>query len=1119
MDELLGLGVGESNRSCGSIADLQEQLHDILSTRVTPSSAQHVTETFDIRSSAVFDVPITPPENEALETSSHIDPLLGGVQTSITPALGPNGEQVATRRINAIDALTVQATDNNALQKVVAGHIIASLGQVDSSQWVVRQVSRTDQGWTFSYDCKDSQAEWDRQSSKTPAKTAIAEWSEKGGQDPIHLARPAFDCRGSLRISFVKSTRTIDIKYEHTPLHKTVEELIELLAPPPLAPIIKTPAKNAKTPKQPKEPRPPKVPKTKTPRPRKRPQGEDGVPGAQGSQPKKRRKKKESTAPGALDGNNLPPEMLGALPVGNPSERQLYNTQVSVADYDQTAGSSGYPEGLVGAEASPAPAVFNLPPGETERRRDVANQLLRDADIDPATLSVEQFNIFANQSPELQKDSLAMLVKYGAERLRIVHPAKEGSSTDQPTPQTSPDPTAVNTPKPKRSRKKKSEAVVPEGEGVAALAAAPRPVEGKKPPRGVCDNCRNTKQPRGSTAPKCDKKRPSCQNCLAQGLSCNYSHRQRAGVGESTAGEEVAEEAPAPAPVPEPVVEILDDESEDLGSPGFHSAHDAIQESLQEPTHVPDLHSHSIESPSDSFSQVHNIYNHSGGLGFSQTDTVPEASHTNISSAGIDTAYTSTSIPETPSAILPDFIYPPQPQQPQVDYHEQTTTTTAVQPTQHHQPQPQQTNTASPQTRARPRRSLPTSQPSYSNSTSATTTVNNHNDNWQSMSASNAAIPTRTSPRQARKKAVAQAYDDVRQQNSGWTTANHSTAQTSQPVQNTSPYQAAAHPVQQNTSPYQATAQLARAKSRQGNRSQTHTPVNSMSAGHQPPNQPSQTMNNNTGYSTATTTQPSSSNQAYNYNQQYSTANTGSSARNDSSNDRIAYQPYSNTQPASTSSNSYSSFDNYNARPTNNTSNPASQNVTSSYSGNSASSNAGQWGSAPSASTQARNAHTYNNNQAASANSYMNTATAQPSASLQGFNVRPQPPATRSSTATYAQESQQHHRQQRQQQQPQQQNYNNYQTQQQPPQQASNNQGWWTGSNNPSSTYSSATAGSGANDAYSNSGATSHGHGGQQQHHQQQQQQHHHRSMNLSSHTYSSMDGDLFDMLRHDPSG
>lgn len=52
-------------------------------------------------------------------------------------------------------------------------------------------------------------------------------------------------------------------------------------------------------------------------------------------------------------------------------------------------------------------------------------------------------NIFANQSPELQKDSVAMLAKYGAERLQIIHPNnkdKTGSeqSSVSATPQAAP---------------------------------------------------------------------------------------------------------------------------------------------------------------------------------------------------------------------------------------------------------------------------------------------------------------------------------------------------------------------------------------------------------------------------------------------------------------------------------------------------------------------------------------------------------------------------------------------------------------------------------------------------------------------------------------------------------
>jgi hypothetical protein len=48
----------------------------------------------------------------------------------------------------------------------------------------------------------------------------------------IPSGRPAFDCRGSIIISFSEPDRSITIKYQHTPLHKTVGELLARLEPP-----------------------------------------------------------------------------------------------------------------------------------------------------------------------------------------------------------------------------------------------------------------------------------------------------------------------------------------------------------------------------------------------------------------------------------------------------------------------------------------------------------------------------------------------------------------------------------------------------------------------------------------------------------------------------------------------------------------------------------------------------------------------------------------------------------------------------------------------------------------------------------------------------------------------
>jgi hypothetical protein len=272
-------------------------------------------------------------------------------------------------------------------------------------------------------------------------------------------------------------------------MHKTVAELIDLLAPPPVAPIVRTPAKKAK------EPKPPKTPKPKTPRASKKRAGDNGVPDGEGTGTKRRRKK-DSLAPIAAAGTILPPEMPGALPVGDSSVRQLYNTHAGTPGAQQDSSGS-YPEGLVGGGGDGASAavndevhahsILNLPPGEAARRRETAIRLLSESNIGPETLSAEQFSIFANQSPELQQDSLTMLVRYGAERLRIVHPTKDASSSGEATPnnQNTPGPAGGASPKPKKSRKGNSEV---EGAAVdETLGSEATP--GRHGTR-ICDHCR-----------------------------------------------------------------------------------------------------------------------------------------------------------------------------------------------------------------------------------------------------------------------------------------------------------------------------------------------------------------------------------------------------------------------------------------------------------------------------------------------------------------------------------------------------------------------------------------------------------------------------------------------------
>ncbi|KAJ4399682.1 hypothetical protein N0V85_005946 [Neurospora sp. IMI 360204] len=1141
------LGASNSNPSCGSILELKEQLRSVFSTKVTEKRAEHVSVTLELRSTSVFHIPVTEPENEQLEQAASIDPSLGGARSSVAPAPGGdangnvNGNH-PTRHINAIDALINQPSDDHVLQKLVAKHIITTPGEIDGSSWVVRQVSRGEQGWTFGYICKDSWQAWSRQNAKNPARAVIGEWSQKpDNMDAVNLSqsfarRPAFDCRGSVTIAFLKGRRVIEVKYDHTSLHKTVGQLIELLVPPPppREPKHTLQRREPKKPKEPKPPRPPKQPKAprspkdpnapKPPR-RKRPAGEGGAEG-DGTQPKKRRKKKDATAVGP-DGSVLPPEMPGALPVGQSSERPLYNSH---AGGDTQNGYSTYPEGLVGQapadEGVHVHSILNIPPAEAARRRTVAIDLLESGGIDPKTLSPEQFNIFANQSPELQQESLTMLKKYGAERLRIVHPEKEqgGSAQAAPAAQAAIAPsTAPINPTKKKSKKKKSEAVDTE-EGVAASG-------GKK------------------------KKKQKLTR-------------------------EAEAEAEAQS---EPVVVEADDEPEGLGSPGFHSEPAHHEPASHEPFNQEQDNHDSIDhmshglptsglvSPqpesSAAYHQPSDLYQHFNSS--VDASATPEVNHTGVTPAAMDYMHSSVTDnslhnfsytqpqPEPEPAPVPE----PEPIPEPVPVVEQPP---PVQHTSHYARQ-----SSSTQSGGRTRRSLP-SGPSLQSGATNSHTTHAPTESWTPVPVPTipAAYQSKPSPRASRARKpvpaapqpsvqnttqhrtqntvqhpVSQAFDDLRQ-----TTSWSSVPQPTVAVQKTTQQQA-------RTSPYQAAAQTVRTSSRQGNRSQNHTPVQQQTSasGRHSQLQTSQSHTDNSSYQSNTGVTASSSVGIYDSFSQYPASNS----RTEATNTRMNYEPYTN--PSSTRSNSYSSYDTYNTRSSTKTpvaSLSAAQPTATSYNTNTATAapSTSQWGSSTSVpQTRSSARSTYDTNPTTSAsNSYnMTSSSAQQSGSLQGFNVRPHSMTqTRSSTAAYAQQQQQHHQQQsqaqqqqRQQVQQQQPSYNSYisqshttSTQQQQPQhqqqqqqqQQQQTQNWGYGgfgstTNSSSTGYGSTGASSSANKGYSTgTSASSHAHNAAAATTNAaaySHQQPHHRSMNLSSNTYSSHIGNedqmLYDLLRH----
>lgn len=164
--------------ACTSIDEIHGKLRAILDTKVTPTRAEHVSLTLKLRSSAKLNIPVSDTENDAVEELAQIDPVLGGVQS-----LANHGTPQPTRVISVHDALLNQSNDA-ALQRTIAKHILEALSTADISQWTVRDLSRGPQGWSFTYICKGGHQHWSRQNHKNPTMAIIGGFSFRD-PDPV----------------------------------------------------------------------------------------------------------------------------------------------------------------------------------------------------------------------------------------------------------------------------------------------------------------------------------------------------------------------------------------------------------------------------------------------------------------------------------------------------------------------------------------------------------------------------------------------------------------------------------------------------------------------------------------------------------------------------------------------------------------------------------------------------------------------------------------------------------------------------------------------------------------------------------------------------------------------
>ncbi|KAI0555219.1 hypothetical protein F4679DRAFT_569895 [Xylaria curta] len=857
--EALGLAnTSRSNEACHSLEDLQGQLHQILAAKTTDTRAEHVSPSFELLSHATLHLPVDS-ENSTAEG------------TGLGPEATQSQQPPLTRTVIASDTVQNQPTDDPVLQKAVAKHISNAIGAVDRSAWTVRQVTRGAQGWQFTYICKDSLQAWNRANAKKADRPVIGSYSGPGGLDPINLSRPAFDCRGTLTIAFSKSSRGIVVKYEHTPLHKTVTQLVEQLVPAPIpVPIPSGNNSSQRTPKA-KRPRPADGEegsrKKRTPK-EKRPRQDEGENG-EGSKKKRRKSGKaiEADMRGPEDGQNTPQD----LPQSN-----------NIAD---KAGFAGF---------------LNVPPAEAERRQNTAIELLEGKGIDPATLSTEQFNIFANQAPNLQSASLDMLARYGAERLRIVLPEEKeqaGSSNATPatgqttinSPASMPAPPSGNTDTPTKKRKSDgplaeisigNEAVVPlkqDGEiGTTESSLKPRAARIRKT-RGRCDTCKQRKV-------QCTKEHPSCSVCVDAGVDCVYSPpkpRRKSGKPAEVVESEESDH-----------IEESNGVQHEAGNAGHISLPELVGSRTVIPSQPPpdieneefipdpnilsgpvEHRTHTTQPPTTS-----NYYQepHSG-IGFPQISSAPPAAGSMTMPA---LTYPQEQTNEVATQPAAGVAYPATSVHPQQAPHSLPASQPPPAPAAHQQAQ------SAPSSR---RKSLPT-MPAHASNWNAPPSM--HRPPTTSPKTAHQQTAKRSKSRKSRTEPEQQGHDSLKQA-------------APQPTQYQSPM---------TRSPYQSAAHI---NPRQGHRSQTNTPA---APNPRPPPQAPSTSTHQPATNTPSYSAPTTSASVSNYNA-YARYN-----RNDHTSSRITYESISyQANTTTTAPSSYSSVPSYDYGRASGTLNPLSQ--------------------------------------------------------------------------------------------------------------------------------------------------------------------------------------------------
>lgn len=180
-DFLAGFNLGDSSPglladdpSCTSFEDLQERLSHTIASKVTPTRAGRVSISLEFRAQARLTLDAAELDGDGND--------LAALQAVVT---GPK-----TKTIVVSQALSNQPQDNPVLQKAVAKRIVAAVAASDECAWTVREISRGSQGWTFTYICKDSTQQWQRQNAKESHMPVAGEYSNRAPDPRLMSARP-----------------------------------------------------------------------------------------------------------------------------------------------------------------------------------------------------------------------------------------------------------------------------------------------------------------------------------------------------------------------------------------------------------------------------------------------------------------------------------------------------------------------------------------------------------------------------------------------------------------------------------------------------------------------------------------------------------------------------------------------------------------------------------------------------------------------------------------------------------------------------------------------------------------------------------------------------------------